>query len=70
MKPNTNYQKIPANYLFSTINQKVEQYKTQHPNSDLISLGIGDVTQPIVPAVIDALHKAVDEQASSETFQG
>lgn len=70
MKPNMNYQKIPANYLFSTINQKVEQYKTQHPNSDLISLGIGDVTQPIVPAVIDALHKAVDEQASSETFQG
>ena len=70
MKPNTNYQKIPANYLFSTINQKVEQYKTQHPNSDLISLGIGDVTQPIVPAVIDALHQAVDEQASSETFQG
>ncbi|WP_246168077.1 LL-diaminopimelate aminotransferase [Fundicoccus ignavus] len=70
MKPNTNYQKIPANYLFSTINQKVEQYKTQHPNSDIISLGIGDVTQPIVPAVIDILHQAVDEQASSETFQG
>lgn len=70
MKPNTNYQKIPANYLFSTINQKVEQYKTQQPNADIISLGIGDVTQPIVPAVIEALHQAVDEQASSETFQG
>lgn len=70
MKPNTNYQKIPANYLFSTINQKVEQYKNQQPNADIISLGIGDVTQPIVPAVIDILHQAVDEQASSETFQG
>lgn len=70
MKPNTNYQKIPANYLFSTINQKVEQYKNQQPNADVISLGIGDVTQPIVSAVIDALHQAVDEQANSETFQG
>ena len=53
VKVNDNYLKLPGSYLFSTIGKKVREYKAQHPEADIISLGIGDVTQPIAPAVID-----------------
>ena len=67
---NENYLKLPGSYLFSTIGKKVREYKAQHPEADIISLGIGDVTQPIAPAVISALHSAVDEMGRAETFRG
>ena len=67
---NTNYAKLPGSYLFSTIAKKVAVYKADHPDKDVISLGIGDVTLPLAPAVIEALHKAVDEMAVKETFRG
>ena len=69
-KINTNYQKLPGNYLFSTITKKVAAYKEANPDADLIRLGIGDVTQPLVPKVIEALHKSVDEMGHAETFHG
>lgn len=67
---NENYLKLPGSYLFSTIGKKVAAYKAANPTKKVISLGIGDVTQPLVPAIIDAMHKAVDEQAVAETFRG
>ena len=67
---NENFLKIPSSYLFSTIAQKVAAFKQAHPEANVIRLGIGDVTQPLCPAVIEALHKAVDEMASGETFRG
>ena len=57
-------------YLFATVRQKRNAYVEAHPNADFISLGIGDVTQPLAPAVIEAMHKAVDEMAHMETFRG
>ena len=69
-KINTNYQKLPGNYHFSTIAKKVAAYKEANPDADLIRLGIGDVTQPLVPKVIEALHKSVDEMGHAETFHG
>lgn len=69
-KINSNYTKLPGNYLFSTIAKKVSAYKEANPEVDLIRLGIGDVTQPLVPAVIDALHHSVDEMGCAETFHG
>lgn len=70
LKVNANYQKLPGSYLFSTIAKKVAQFSEENPSKEIIRLGIGDVTQPLCSAVIDALHKAVDEQASAETFRG
>lgn len=70
VKVNDNYLKLPGSYLFSTIAKKVAAYQTANPDKKLIRLGIGDVTQPLAPAIIDALHKAVDEMASAETFHG
>lgn len=67
---NTNYQKLPGSYLFSTIGRKVREYSAKHPDRTVISLGIGDVTQPLAPAIIEALHSAVDEMADARTFQG
>lgn len=67
---NTNYQKLPGSYLFAEIGRRVAAYSAEHPGSNLIRLGIGDVTRPLAPAVIAAMHKAVDEMASSETFRG
>ena len=69
-KINDNYLKLPGSYLFSTIAKKVAAYKESNPNADLISLGIGDVTQPLAPAIIEALHKAVDEMSDGESFHG
>lgn len=67
---NENYQKLPGSYLFSTIAKKVAAYTQAHPQKPLIRLGIGDVTLPIAPAVIQAMHKAVDEMADASTFRG
>ena len=69
-KVNEDYLKLPGSYLFSTIGKKVRAYKEENPDKEVISLGIGDVTQPLVPAIIDALHGAVEEMAHAETFHG
>ena len=69
-KINENYLKLPGSYLFSNIAKKVAAYKEANPQKDVISLGIGDVTQPLCPAVIDAMHKAVDEMSDGTTFHG
>ena len=69
-KINDNYQKLPGSYLFSTIAKKVSAYSAANPDKQIIRLGIGDVTQPIAPAIIDAMHKAVDEMGHAETFHG
>ncbi len=67
---NENYQKLPGSYLFSTIAKKVTAFTEANPGKDIIRLGIGDVTQPLAPAVIEAMHKAVDEMGKAETFHG
>lgn len=67
---NEHFLKLPNNYLFSDIAKKVNTFKVTHPKSDVIRLGIGDVTEPLPPAVIEAMHKAVDEMAHKETFRG
>lgn len=67
---NENYQKLPGSYLFSTIAKKVGAFTQANPDKNIIRLGIGDVTQPLAPAIIKALHKAVDEMGAAETFQG
>lgn len=64
------YQRLSGSYLFSTIAQKVREYKNVNPDAEIIRLGIGDVTQPLVPEVIKALHRAVDEMGEKETFRG
>ena len=69
-KINENYLKLPGSYLFSTIAKKVAAYTEANPDRSIIRLGIGDVTQPLAPAIIDALHSAVDEMAHAETFHG
>ena len=67
---NENYLKLPGSYLFSTIAKKVSAYQEENPEVEIIRLGIGDVTQPLCPAVIGALHRAVDEMGQQETFRG
>lgn len=67
---NENYQKLPGSYLFSTIANKVKAFSEKKPDANIISLGIGDVTQPLAPVIIEAMHKAVDEMAKAETFRG
>ena len=69
-KHNDNYLKLPGSYLFSTIGKKVKAYSDEHPDKKIIRLGIGDVTQPLAPAIIKALHGAVDEMADAKTFRG
>ena len=67
---NENFLKLPGSYLFSEIARRVSAYKGEHPDADIIRLGIGDVTRPLPPACIEAMHRAVDEEASSATFRG
>ncbi len=69
-KLNDNYLKLPGSYLFSTVGKKVKAYSEAHPDKKIIRLGIGDVTQPLAPAIIKALHGAVDEMADAKTFRG
>ena len=67
---NENYLKLQGSYLFSTIASKVAAYSAAHPQKDILRLGIGDVTLPLAPAVIDAMKDAVEEMAHPETFRG
>ena len=70
VKVNDNYLKLPGSYLFSTIGKKVNAYAAANPDKKIIRLGIGDVTRPLTPAIISALHGAVDEMADEKTFRG
>ena len=67
---NENFMQLQESYLFSTIAKKVEKYTKENPNKTVIKLGIGDVTRPIVPECIKAMHKAVDEMGTQEGFRG
>ena len=67
---NDNFCKLAESYLFSEVARRINAYKEAHPEADVIRMGIGDVTRPLCPAVIEAMHAAVDEQASSATFKG
>ena len=67
---NENFLNLQDSYLFSTVAKKVEEFQKNNPDKKVIKLGIGDVTKPIVPAVIEAMHKATDELATAETFRG
>ena len=69
-KVNQNYLRLPGSYLFSEIGKRVAAWQTEHPEKEIIRLGIGDVTRPLSPAVIRALHEAVDEMAHEDTFHG
>ena len=70
VKINRNYLKLPGSYLFSTIGKKVREFEAANPEKKIIRLGIGDVTLPLAPKIIEALHGAVEEMASPETFKG
>jgi LL-diaminopimelate aminotransferase len=70
IRVNENYAKLQASYLFSEISKRVKTYQGEHPDKKVIRLGIGDVTEPLPPACIEAMHKAVDEMASRSTFRG
>ena len=67
---NEHFLKLPGSYLFSDIAKKVNTFKITHPKRDIIRLGIGDVTRPLPKACIEAMHKAVEEMTSAETFRG
>lgn len=70
IKINENFLELQDSYLFSTIAKKVADFQSRNPDKKMIKLGIGDVTRPIVPAVVEAMKKAIDEQAKQETFRG
>ena len=70
MNINENFLKLEDSYLFSTIAKKVTKYQNENPDKKIIRLGIGDVTKPIVPAVIDAMNKAINEMGTAEGFRG
>ncbi|MGD9110144.1 MAG: LL-diaminopimelate aminotransferase [Phycisphaerales bacterium] len=70
IKVNENYLKLQAGYLFPEIGRRIRAFKAENPKASIISMGIGDVTQPLAPAVIEAMHKAVDEMSHKETFRG
>ena len=70
MKANKNYAKLETSYLFPTISRKVAEYQNAHPEAKIIKLGIGDVTLPLAPAVVEAMQKAVAEMGQKETFRG
>jgi LL-diaminopimelate aminotransferase len=67
---NENFLKLRAGYLFPEIGRRVRAFKAEHPQAKVISMGIGDVTQPLAPAVIEAMHRAVAEMGRQETFRG
>lgn len=67
---NDNFEKLPASYLFSTVARKLREYKESHPDADVIRMDIGDVTLPIPQVAVDAMHKAVNDMASKQTFHG
>ncbi|MDE0840419.1 MAG: aminotransferase class I/II-fold pyridoxal phosphate-dependent enzyme, partial [Kiritimatiellae bacterium] len=67
---NSNFQKLEASYLFSDIAKRVNAFSEANPDSPLIKLGIGDVTQPLAPAIVDAFQKGVADLAKADTFRG
>ena len=67
---NEHYAKLPASYLFPEIGRRVRAYQTANPDAKVIRLGIGDVTEPLAPAIVEAMHAAVDEMGKRETFRG
>ena len=67
---NENFLELQDSYLFSTIAKKVKEYSEKYPEKEIIKLGIGDVTKPIVPACLEAMHKAVDEIGTENGFKG
>lgn len=69
-KINENFLKLPGSYLFSTVAKKISAFSEANPGAEIIKMSIGDVTRPLVPSVIDAMYKAVDEMAAAETFRG
>ena len=70
VKINDNFLKLPGSYLFSEVNRRITAYTAAHPEAKIIKLSIGDVTRPLVPEVISAMHKAVEEQGTAEGFHG
>lgn len=70
MNINKNYQNLEQSYLFSTVARKVKEFSEKNPDKKIIRLGIGDVTRPLCNAVIEAMHKAVDEMSNQSTFRG
>ena len=70
IKVNPHYSKLQASYLFSTIAKRVNEFQASHPDSDIIKLGIGDVTHALPAACTKAMHTAVDEMAADATFRG
>lgn len=70
MKINEHYTALSSNYLFADIAKKVQAFKADNPDAKIISLGIGDVTQPLAPAVVKALHTAANEMAAAASFRG
>src|SRR6267142_2529442 len=69
-KLNEHYRKLKASYLFGEIRRRAKAFTEAHPDARLIDLGVGDVTRPLPPAVIRAVHEATDELAHAETFKG
>jgi len=67
---NENFLKLQAGYLFPEIGKRIRRFRAENPDADIISMGIGDVTQPLAPAVVEAMRKAVDEMGKAETFRG
>ena len=67
---NDNFLNLNENYLFTEIAKRTNDYKKNHPDADIIKLGIGDVTLPIADCVIKAMHKAIDELSNTDTFVG
>ena len=67
---NSNFTKLPGSYLFAEVAARKARYLAAHPEAKLINMGIGDVTRPLAPSVIEAMHEAVDEMASAESFKG
>lgn len=70
IRSNEHYEDLPGSYLFAAVAEEVRRHREQHPERKVISLGIGDVTRPLVPAVIEALHRAVDEMGQTASFRG
>ena len=64
VKINENYLKLPGSYLFSEVARRISAYTAAHPGTSITKLSIGDVTRPLVPAVVEAMHRAVDECCS------
>src|SRR4030042_1759316 len=67
---NENFLKLQSGYLFPEISRRVKAFKAEHPEADIISRGMGDVTEPLAPAMVEAMHKAADEMSKQKTFRG